>query len=44
MPVVTKTVVVEGLPEWDYIPAPEAVTHKVRETIARFQMLQPNET
>jgi len=23
---------------------PEAVTHKVRETIARFQMLQPNET
>lgn len=34
-------VVVEGLPEWDYIAAPEAVVHKVRIAIERFQLLQP---
>lgn len=36
-------VVVEGLPEWDYIAAPEAVMHKVRLAVERFQLLQPNE-
>ncbi len=37
------TVTVEGLAEWDYIAAPEALTHKVRQTLDRFQMLTPNE-
>ncbi len=36
-------VIVEGLPEWDYIAAPEAVTHKVRFALERFQLLQPDE-
>ncbi len=38
------TVVVEGLPEWDYIAAPEAILHKVREANERFRLLLPNET
>jgi len=38
------SVVVEGLHEWEYIAAPEAITHKVREAIAEFQMLRPGET
>ncbi len=37
------SVVIEGLHEWEYIAAPEAITHKVKEAIAKFQMLQPNE-
>lgn len=41
--VTTPSVVVEGLNEWDYIAAPEAVTHKVLEAIEKFQMLEPNE-
>ncbi len=38
------SVVVEGLKEWEYIAAPEAVTRKVKEAIVKFRMLQPNET
>lgn len=38
------SVVVEGLNEWEYIAAPEAVTKKVKEAIVKFRMLQPNET
>lgn len=41
--VTTPSVVVEGLNEWDYIAAPEAVTYKVLEAIEKFQMLEPNE-
>ncbi len=37
------SVIVEGLHEWEYIAAPEAITHKVKEAIAKFRMLQPNE-
>ncbi len=37
------SVVAEGLQEWEYIAAPEAITHKVKEAIAKFQMLQPKE-
>lgn len=41
---IAPSVVAEGLREWEYIAAPEAITHKVKEAIERFQMLEPNET
>ncbi|MCS7263544.1 MAG: tRNA lysidine(34) synthetase TilS [Armatimonadetes bacterium] len=37
------SVVVEGLHDWEYIAAPEAVTHKVKEAILRFRMLELGE-
>ncbi|MCS7191698.1 MAG: tRNA lysidine(34) synthetase TilS [Armatimonadetes bacterium] len=37
------SVVVEGLRDWEYIPAPEVVTNKVKEAIAKFQMLKHEE-
>ncbi|GBC98768.1 tRNA(Ile)-lysidine synthase [bacterium HR17] len=33
-------VVVNGLPDWDYIAAPEALVHKVRLAIHRFDLLR----
>ncbi|MFA0761578.1 MAG: hypothetical protein HZLCBSQH_001687 [Candidatus Fervidibacterota bacterium] len=38
------SVVVEGLSDWDYIAAPEALTHKVRVAIEQFDLLRAGET
>jgi tRNA(Ile)-lysidine synthase len=38
------SVVAEGLAEWDYIAAPEALTHKMRMAMERFDLLRSGET